>query len=129
MKKLSSNNFEEWDSMSHLNILIALDKKLSGKAQKIQELSEAYSVKKIIQILEIRKNYLNKLKYNLSIKCIETALPKNNFKISSLKKKNPTWDIKKIIDKTGIEKIWYTKKNQTALDLGFEASKKVLKKN
>ena len=68
------------------------------------------------------------MKYNLSIKCIETALPKNNFKISSLKKKNPTWDIKKIIDKTGIEKIWYTKKNQTALDLGFEASKKVLKK-
>ena len=68
------------------------------------------------------------MKYNLSIKCIETALPKNSFKISSLKKKNPTWDIKKIIDKTGIEKIWYTKKNQTALDLGFEASKKVLKK-
>ena len=68
------------------------------------------------------------MKYNLQIKCIETALPKNSFKISSLKKKNPTWDIKKIIEKTGIEKIWYTKKNQTALDLGFEASKKVLKK-
>jgi len=68
------------------------------------------------------------LKYNLTIKAIETALPKNSFKISSLKKKNPTWDIKKIIDKTGIEKIWYTNKNQTALDLGFEASKKVLKK-
>ena len=66
--------------------------------------------------------------YNLSIKAIETALPKNSFKISSLKKKNPSWDIKKIIAKTGIEKIWYTKKNQTALDLAFEASKKILKK-
>ena len=54
-EKVSSNNYEEWDSMSHLNILIALDKKLLGKAQKIQELSEAYSVKKIIQILEKKK--------------------------------------------------------------------------
>ena len=54
-EKVSSNNFEEWDSMSHLSILIALDKKLSGKVQKIQELSEAYSVKKIIQILNKKK--------------------------------------------------------------------------
>ena len=54
-EKVSSNNFDEWDSMSHLSILIALDKKLSGKAQKIQELSEAYSVKKIIQILTKKK--------------------------------------------------------------------------
>ena len=54
-EKVSSNNFQEWDSMSHLNILIALDQKLSGKAQKIKELSEAYSVKKIIQILNKKK--------------------------------------------------------------------------
>lgn len=54
-EKVSSNNFDEWDSMSQLNILIALDKKLEGKAQKIQALSEAYSVKKIIQILEKKK--------------------------------------------------------------------------
>ena len=54
-EKVSSNNFDEWDSMSHLSILIAIDKKLSGKAQKIQELSEAYSVKKIIQILTKKK--------------------------------------------------------------------------
>ena len=54
-EKVSSNNFEEWDSMSHLGILIALDKKLSGKAQKILELSEAYSVKKIIQNLDKKK--------------------------------------------------------------------------
>jgi len=54
-EKVSSNNFDEWDSMSQLNILIALDKKLEGKAQKIHALSEAYSVKKIIQILEKKK--------------------------------------------------------------------------
>ena len=54
-EKVSFNNFEQWDSMSHLNILIALDNKLSGKAQKIQDLSEANSVKKIIQILDKRK--------------------------------------------------------------------------
>jgi acyl carrier protein len=54
-EKVSSNNLSEWDSMSHLSILIELDKKLSGKAQKIRELSEAYSVKKIIQILNKKK--------------------------------------------------------------------------
>ena len=54
-EKVSSNNFQEWDSMSHLNILIALDQKLSRKAQKIKELSEAHSVKKIIQILNKKK--------------------------------------------------------------------------
>jgi acyl carrier protein len=54
-EKVSANNLDDWDSMSHLSILIALDKKLSGKAQKIQELSEAYSVKKIIQILNKEK--------------------------------------------------------------------------
>ena len=54
-EKVSANNFEEWDSMSHLNILIALDQKLSRKAQKIKELSEAHSVKKIIKILNKKK--------------------------------------------------------------------------
>ena len=54
-EQVSSNNFDEWDSMSHLSILIALDKKLSGKVQKIQELSEAYSVKRIIQVLNKNK--------------------------------------------------------------------------
>lgn len=51
----NSNHFEDWDSMGHLNILIALDKRLSGKARKIQELSEAFSIKKIIQILAKNK--------------------------------------------------------------------------
>ncbi len=68
------------------------------------------------------------MKYNLLIKSIETSLPKNYFRIVDLKKKNKSWNIKKIINKTGIEKIWYTKKNQTALDLAYEAGRKLLKK-
>tara|TARA_Y100001970_G_scaffold36624_1_gene45236 strand:+ start:744 stop:995 length:252 start_codon:yes stop_codon:yes gene_type:complete len=54
-EKTSSKNSDKWDSMSHLTILISLDKMLSGKAQKIQELSNAYSVKKILQILSKKK--------------------------------------------------------------------------
>ena len=54
-EKINADNFNGWDSMSHLSILIAIEKKLPGKVQKIQELSEAYSVKKIIQILNKEK--------------------------------------------------------------------------
>ena len=54
-EKTSSKNWDKWDSMSHLTILISLDKMLSGKAQKIQELSNAYSVKKILKILSKKK--------------------------------------------------------------------------
>jgi acyl carrier protein len=57
-EKSSMNNLDEWDSMSHLGILIELDKKLLKKAQKIQELAGAYSIKKIIEILN--KNNLLK---------------------------------------------------------------------
>ncbi len=54
-EKTSSKNQEDWDSLSQLNILIALDKELSGKARNIKELSDADSVKKIIQILNKKK--------------------------------------------------------------------------
>tara|TARA_Y100001958_G_C20707618_1_gene210792 strand:+ start:135 stop:386 length:252 start_codon:yes stop_codon:yes gene_type:complete len=54
-EKSSSKNHEEWDSLSQLNILIALDKELSGKARNIKELSDADSIKKIIQILNKKK--------------------------------------------------------------------------
>tara|TARA_B100000963_G_scaffold60448_1_gene48365 strand:+ start:37480 stop:38457 length:978 start_codon:yes stop_codon:yes gene_type:complete len=69
------------------------------------------------------------LKYNLSIKSIETALPKKYLNIKDLCKKNKSWDFKKIVNKTGVEKIWYTPVSQTALDLAYEACKKILKKN
>ena len=42
---------KEWDSLGHLSILVALDKKFSGKAAKISELSKATSVEKIAEIL------------------------------------------------------------------------------
>lgn len=42
---------KEWDSMGHLNILAALDKKFSGKAGKISGLSKATSVTKIAELL------------------------------------------------------------------------------
>ena len=54
-EKTSSKNQEDWDSLSQLNILIALDKELSGKARNIKELSDADSVKKIIKILNKKK--------------------------------------------------------------------------
>ena len=69
------------------------------------------------------------MKYNLSIKSIETALPKKYLNIKDLCKKNKSWDFKKIVNKTGVEKIWYTPVSQTALDLAYEACKKILKKN
>ena len=51
----SDKDFEEWDSLGHLNILLNLDKILKGKALKIKDISEAYSVKEIIKILKKNK--------------------------------------------------------------------------
>ena len=55
--KINSSNkdFEQWDSLGHLNILLNLDKILKGKALKIENISEAYSVKEIIKILKKNK--------------------------------------------------------------------------
>ncbi len=54
-EKSNSDNLKNWDSMSHLNILVELDKRLSKKARDIDELSSADSVKKIISILNKNK--------------------------------------------------------------------------
>tara|TARA_B100001121_G_scaffold232495_1_gene205761 strand:- start:260 stop:502 length:243 start_codon:yes stop_codon:yes gene_type:complete len=51
----SSKDIEEWDSLGQLNIMMSLDKKLKGKILKISSISEAYSVQKIIKILEKNK--------------------------------------------------------------------------
>jgi acyl carrier protein len=53
--KSSDKNFENWDSLGHLEILLNLDKALKGKAIKIKDLAEAYSVKKILTILKKNK--------------------------------------------------------------------------
>lgn len=47
----SSENTEEWDSLNHLGILIALDKWLDGQAGKIPELATATSIKEIVTLL------------------------------------------------------------------------------
>ena len=54
------NNVSEWDSLGHLNILMALDKKLDGKASGLSELAKAMSVKKIISVLKNNNFYFNK---------------------------------------------------------------------
>lgn len=52
---LSDRDFERWDSLGHLEILMNLDKALKGKAIKIQDLAQAHSVKKIFSVLKKNK--------------------------------------------------------------------------
>ncbi|MEJ2419585.1 MAG: acyl carrier protein [Exilibacterium sp.] len=47
----SRENVGEWDSLGHLGILIELDQSFSGKVAPIEEMANANSVEKIIQIL------------------------------------------------------------------------------
>ena len=51
----SDKDFERWDSLGHLEILMSLDKTLKGKAIKIEDLAQAHSVKKILSILKKNK--------------------------------------------------------------------------
>ena len=48
----SSKDFEEWDSLGHLNILVSLDNKCDGDASEIGELATASSIKDLIDILK-----------------------------------------------------------------------------
>tara|TARA_B100001057_G_C22683333_1_gene884640 strand:+ start:421 stop:663 length:243 start_codon:yes stop_codon:yes gene_type:complete len=52
---LRDKDFEKWDSLGHLEILMNLDKALKGKAIKIEALAQAYSVKKIFTVLKKNK--------------------------------------------------------------------------
>ena len=61
---------------------------------------------------------MNKL-LNISIKGISFELGSNELMVKSFAKNNPDWDIEKIISKTGIEKVFYTHNNQTAVDLSI----------
>ena len=42
---------DSWDSLGHLNILVALDKLFDGKIASLTELAEADSMPKILDIL------------------------------------------------------------------------------
>jgi len=48
----SMENVEEWDSLGHLGILVALDKFFEGKVAGINDLVAADSVRKVLQILK-----------------------------------------------------------------------------
>ena len=52
---LSDKDFEKWDSLGHLEILMNLDKALKGKAINIGDLAQAHSVKKIFTVLKKNK--------------------------------------------------------------------------
>ena len=64
----------------------------------------------------------------MEIKAIEYYLPKNVVSNELLAKEFPEWDAEKIADKIGIKQRHVVAKDETALDLAFYASKKVLKK-
>ncbi len=53
--KSTSDNIKEWDSLGHLNILLALEKNISNKVSNINELSSAHSIKKIVDLLKKNK--------------------------------------------------------------------------
>ena len=71
---------------------------------------------------------MNKL-FNLAIKGISFVLGEKEINVNSFKKDNPDWDISKIISKTGINKVFYTSQNQTAVDLAVIALEKFFLEN
>lgn len=46
------DDIDEWDSLGHLAILVALDKKLSGQVAGIKEMATASSVATILKLLK-----------------------------------------------------------------------------
>jgi acyl carrier protein len=48
----STDNIENWDSLGHLSILVALDKAFNGELANIAEMATADSVSKIVKVLE-----------------------------------------------------------------------------
>ncbi len=48
----TADKIENWDSMGHLGILVALDKLFDGQVASIGEIAEANSVLKIIDALK-----------------------------------------------------------------------------
>lgn len=43
---------EQWDSLSHISILVELDSIFEGKCSSISELESAYKIDKILEILK-----------------------------------------------------------------------------
>ena len=62
------------------------------------------------------------------IKSIEFALPKRKEKLNNLLKDNPSWDIKKIINTTGINNRYISDENEDIISLSIKSAKKEFKK-
>ena len=56
--KSKIKDIEEWDSLGHLSIFFAIDKKTNGAASKIKNLNDSKSIKEIHELL--KKNKLSK---------------------------------------------------------------------
>ena len=63
LKKISENSsskkHKEWDSLAHLALLVALDKKTRGKSSRIPGLANTLDLKKI-KILLLKNRLLSK---------------------------------------------------------------------
>ena len=51
-ESMCAEEVENWDSLGHLNILVALDKLFDGKVGNITEIAGADSIPKILHILK-----------------------------------------------------------------------------
>jgi 3-oxoacyl-[acyl-carrier-protein] synthase-3 len=62
-----------------------------------------------------------------SISNLAHQLGSNELTISNLKKSHPHWDIKSVLDKTGIKKLYLSSENEDVLNLSIKSCKKTLK--
>jgi acyl carrier protein len=51
----STETLEVWDSLGHINVLVALDAELDGKVAAIEGMKQAYSVPKLVALLREQK--------------------------------------------------------------------------
>jgi len=63
----------------------------------------------------------------VKISAISYHLPETMEGVDTLQRDNPDWDMPKILDKTGIQNRYLAAPGETAVDLAFEAGKKLLR--
>ena len=62
-----------------------------------------------------------------SISNLAHQLGSNKLTISNLKKSHPHWDIKSVLEKTGIKRLYLSSENEDVLNLSIKSCKKTLK--
>lgn len=65
---------------------------------------------------------------HFSISNLAHQLGSNKLVISNLKKSHPHWNIKDVLTKTGIKKLYLSKENEDVVNLSIKSCKKTLKK-